>query len=53
MEAGIPWNDPDVNIPWEELFQEYGILEPQLSENDGKHLTLSKSPKYFTYEGDK
>ena len=53
MEAGIPWNDPDVNIPWEELFQEYGILEPQLSEKDGKHLTLSKSPKYFTYEGDK
>ena len=53
MEAGIPWNDPDVNIPWEELFQEYGIIEPQLSEKDGKHLTLSKSPKYFTYEGDK
>ena len=53
MEAGIPWNDPDVNIPWEKLFQEYGILEPQLSEKDGKHLTLSKSPKYFTYEGDK
>ena len=53
MEAGIPWNDPDVNIPWEELFQKYGILEPQLSEKDGKHLVLSKSPKYFTYEGDK
>ena len=53
MEAGIPWNDPDVNIPWEELFEKYGIIEPQLSEKDGKHLTLSKSPKYFTYEGDK
>ena len=53
MEAGIPWNDPDVNIPWEELFEKYGIIEPQLSEKDGKHLILSKSPKYFTYEGDK
>ena len=52
-EAGIPWNDPGVNIPWKEMFEKYGIDKPILSEKDGKHLVLSKSPKYFTYRGDK
>ena len=52
-EAGIPWNDPGVGIPWEEMFEQYGIDKPILSEKDEKHLVLSKSPKYFKYEGDK
>ena len=52
-EGGILWNDKELNIPWEEMFEQYGIDEPILSEKDGKHLVLSKSPKYFKYEGDK
>lgn len=52
-EAGIPWNDPDIAIPWEGMFEKYGIDKPILSEKDGKHTILSKSPKYFIYEGDK
>lgn len=52
-EAGILWNDPELNIPWNEMFEKYGISEPLLSEKDQKHLVLSKSPKYFTYKGEK
>lgn len=48
-EAGILWNDPELGINWEGMFNEYGIDEPLTSEKDGKHLTLSKSPNYFTY----
>ena len=49
-EAGILWNDPELNIPWDDMFKEYGIDKPLLSEKDQKHLVLSKSPKYFTYK---
>lgn len=49
LEAGIQWNDPELQINWEETFENYGILNPLTSEKDAKHLTLSKSPKYFRY----
>ena len=49
MEGGIYWNDPELGIDWDGMFKEYGILEPLTSEKDSKHLTLSKSPKYFKY----
>lgn len=49
MEGGILWNDPELGIDWEGMFSEYGIEEPLTSEKDAKHLTLSKSPKYFKY----
>lgn len=52
-EAGILWNDEDLNIPWNQMFAEYGIDKPLLSEKDQNHLTLSKSPKYFTYKENK
>ena len=52
-EAGILWNDEELNIPWDEMFKEYNIENPLLSDKDQKHLTLSKSPKYFTYEENK
>ncbi len=48
-EGGILWNDPELGIDWEGMFEKYGIDEPLTSEKDGKHLTLSKSPKYFKY----
>ena len=44
-EAGIIWNDPDINIDWQ--FEKYGIENPIFSEKDQKHLTLKASPKYF------
>ncbi|MBR2840450.1 MAG: dTDP-4-dehydrorhamnose 3,5-epimerase [Bacilli bacterium] len=49
MEGGIYWNDPELGIDWEGMFKENGIDEPLTSEKDSKHLTLSKSPKYFRY----
>ena len=49
MEGGIYWNDPELGIDWEGMFNQYGIDEPLTSEKDAKHLTLSKSPKYFKY----
>lgn len=47
MEAGISWDDPDLNINWSEMFNEYGIEEPQLSEKDKNYLKLKESPVYF------
>jgi len=44
-EAGIIWNDPDINIDWQ--FDKYGITDPIFSEKDQKHLTLKESPDYF------
>src|SRR5574344_575510 len=31
MEGGILWNDPDLDIKWEDMFKEYNIEEPLLS----------------------
>ncbi len=50
QEGGILWNDPELGIDWEGMFQEYGIEKPLTSEKDGKHLTLKKSPNYFKYQ---
>lgn len=50
MEGGILWNDPELNIDWEGMFQEYGIEKPLTSEKDSKHLTLKNSPSYFKYK---
>ncbi len=50
MEGGIYWNDPELNIDWQGMFDEYGIETPLTSEKDAKHKVLSKSPKYFTYK---
>ena len=51
LEGGILWNDPELGIDWEGMFQKYGIEKPLTSEKDGKHLTLRKSPSYFKYKG--
>ena len=47
LDGGIPWNDPEINIPWEEIFKEYGIDKPLLSDKDQKHKTLSESDIEF------
>lgn len=50
LDGGIPWNDPEINIPWDEIFKEYGIDKPLLSEKDQKHKTLSESDLSFVRE---
>lgn len=47
LEAGIYWNDSELNINWQEVFDKYGIEKPLVSEKDQKHLVLAKSPGYF------
>lgn len=50
LDGGIPWNDPEINIPWDDIFKEYGIDTPILSEKDQKHKTLSESNLQFVRE---
>ena len=47
MEAGILWNDSDLGIDWEGMFEKYDIKDPLTSEKDSKHLTLKNSQEYF------
>lgn len=47
LEGGILWNDDEVGINWKEIFDEYNINEPLLSDKDTKHPVLSKSKVYF------
>ncbi|MDD2435007.1 MAG: dTDP-4-dehydrorhamnose 3,5-epimerase [Bacilli bacterium] len=49
LEKGILLTDPELKIPLDKIFKEYEIDNPLLSEKDQKHLTLSKSPKFFKY----
>lgn len=44
-EAGIIWNDPDINIDWK--FEKYGIENPIFSDKDKIHPTVKESPEYF------
>ncbi len=50
LDGGIPWNDPEINIPWDEIFKKYGIDKPLLSEKDQKHKTLAESDLQFVRE---
>lgn len=47
MEGGILWNDPEIGINWEEMFEEYNIDNPLLSDKDQVHPTLSKNKVLF------
>ena len=42
LEGGILWNDPALGIDWEEIFKEYDIKEPILSEKDANRETLEQ-----------
>lgn len=44
-EAGIIWNDADLNIDWQ--LEENKIDNLIISEKDKKHLSLRMSPDYF------
>ena len=47
MEGGVLWNDPAINIPWDEIFEEYGIEKPLLSDKDRDRIPLSESEVNF------
>lgn len=47
LEGGILWNDPEIGINWEEIFEENGIKEPILSEKDKNREILSKTDVHF------
>ena len=43
MEGGVLWNDPAINIPWDEIFEKYGIGKPLLSDKDRDRIPLSEA----------
>ena len=43
LEGGVLWNDPEINIPWEEIFEKYGIDKPLLSDKDRDRIPLSEA----------
>ena len=47
MEGGVLWNDPAINIPWDEIFEKYGIEKPLLSDKDRDRIPLSESEVKF------
>ena len=47
LEDGILWNDEELGINWNEIFEEYNIDNPLLSEKDQKREPLSKCKTKF------
>ena len=47
MEGGIAWDDKEVNIPWQETFDEYNIEKPLLSAKDSNRVSLRESEALF------
>ena len=47
LEDGVLWNDPDIGIDWNSIFDEYGIEKPILSDKDVARLPLSKCKTKF------
>jgi len=52
LEGGILWNDPELAIDWQSIFEEYNIENPILSDKDMRHEGLSKCKVKF-YRGEK
>lgn len=47
MEGGILWNDPEIGINWDEIFEKYDIKEPVLSDKDRDRVTLKECDVEF------
>lgn len=47
LEDGILWNDPDIGIDWADIFKEYDIKKPILSNKDIAREPLSKCKTKF------
>ena len=50
LEDGILWNDPEIGINWDEIFEQYNIEKPNLSEKDQNRPTLAKCKTKFRRE---
>ena len=50
LEGGILWNDPELNINWEQIFKKYEIEKPILSSKDEIRETLENSIVNFQRE---
>ena len=50
LEGGILWNDPEIGINWQQIFDKYEITEPILSEKDINREPLSKCKVRFKKE---
>ena len=48
MEGGILWNDPELGINWDEIFEKYDIKEPILSAKDKDRISLKECDVEFT-----
>ena len=49
MEGGILWNDSDLGIDWQEMFEKYDIKNPNLSEKDKVRKKLKETDIHFKY----
>ena len=47
LEGGILWNDPEIGIDWDKIFEEYNIETPILSAKDENRETLQKCKTRF------
>lgn len=47
LEGGIAYNDPLVNIPWDDICEEYGIAKLILSDKDKNRVTLEDNQDEF------
>ncbi len=47
LEGGIAYNDPDLGITWDEMFREYNIQKPLLSEKDLRRKSLAETNIHF------
>ena len=47
LEGGILWNDPELQIPWDDIFKEYEISEAVLSLKDKERKPLSETDVEF------
>lgn len=47
LEGGILWNDPNLGIDWDNIFEEFGIDDPILSTKDINREPLEKCDVHF------
>ena len=53
LEAGILWNDPELDINWDQIFKENGIDNPILSDKDQIHPTVKDNKVIFKRQQEK
>lgn len=49
MEGGVLYNDPEINIPWNDFFKKYNIEKPLLSQKDEERKPLSETENEINF----